>query len=114
MGHSEQEDVGKNDGKPREAMDEQHDQMVMFSFDQLGLENDSPVKKGPQRARIIPKKTQTQKVKYELQQNQVVPGGVEGQDTEMNSNQALSRTRDSRVMEELKEGFRNVMDDEYL
>jgi hypothetical protein len=25
MGHSEQEDVGKNDGKPREAMDEQHD-----------------------------------------------------------------------------------------
>jgi|TARA_B110001450_G_C17583733_1_gene466069 hypothetical protein len=43
-----------------------------------------------------------------------VPGGAEGQDTEMNSNQALSRTRDSRVMEELKEGFRNVMDDEYL
>ena len=81
--------------------------MVMFSFDQLGLENDSPVKKGPQQARIIPKKTQTQKVKYELQQNQVVPGGAEGQDTEM---KALSRTRDSRVMEE----FSNLMDDDYL
>ena len=53
--------------------------MVMFSFDQLGLENDSPVKKRPQRARINPAKTQTQKVEYELlQQNQVVPGGAEG------------------------------------
>lgn len=57
--------------------------MVMFSFDQLGLENDSPVKRGPQQAGIIPEKTQTQKVKCELQQNQVVPGGKEGQDTKM-------------------------------
>ena len=55
----------------------------MFSFEQLGLENDSPVKKGPERARIIPKKTQTQKVRHELQQNQVAPGGEEGQDTNM-------------------------------
>ena len=55
----------------------------MFSFEQLGLENDSPVKKGPERARIIPKTTQTQKVEYELQQNQVAPGGEEGQDTNM-------------------------------
>ena len=88
-------------------MDAPHDQMVMFSFDQLGLENDSPVKKGPRQARIIPKKTQTQKVEYELQQNQVVPGGVEGQDTKM---KALSRTRDQGVMEE----FSNLMDDDYL
>ena len=65
--------------------------MVMFSFDQLGLENDSPVKKGPQQARIIPKQTQTQKVQYELQQNQVVPRGGEGQDTNM---KALSRAQD--------------------
>jgi hypothetical protein len=62
----------------------------MFSFDQLGLENESPVKTGPRQARIIPKKTQTQK-EYELQQNQVVPGGEEGQDTDM---KALSRARD--------------------
>lgn len=81
--------------------------MVMFSFDQLGLENDSPVKKGPRQAGIIPKKTQTQKVEHELQQNQVVPGGEEGQDTNM---EALSRARDSRVMEQ----FRNLMDDDYL
>ena len=48
-----------------------------------------------------------QKVEYELQQNQVVPGGEEGQDTNM---KALSRARDSRVMEQ----FRNLMDDDYL
>jgi len=81
--------------------------MVMFSFDQLSLENDSPVKKGPQQARIIPKKIQTQKVKYELQQNQVEPGGEEGQDTKL---KALSGDRDSREMEQ----FRNLMDDDYL
>jgi hypothetical protein len=46
-------------------------------------------------------------VEYELQQNQVVPGGEEGQDTNM---KALSRARDSRVMEQ----FRNLMDDDYL
>lgn len=71
----------------------------MFSFEQLGLENDSPVKKGPERARIIPKKTQTQKVEYELQQNQVAPGGEEGQDTNMKA---------------FQEEFRNLMDDDYL